>query len=53
MVALLCALGIDLQWADDQYWSTLLAVIGECKKMHTPKKKEKVSAKSMQKYIKD
>ena len=53
MVASLCALGIDLNWADDQYWSTLLNVIGEMTKLRTPKKMEKVSAPQMQKYIRD
>ena len=53
MIASLCALGIDLNWADDQYWITLLQVIGESVKLRTPKKKEKVSASAMQKYIKD
>lgn len=53
MVASLCALGIDLNWADEQYWSVLLEVIGEAVKLRTPKKKEKVSASAMQKFIKD
>ena len=53
MVASLCALGIDLNWADNQYWCILLDVIGETVKLRTPKKKEKVSVSAMQKYIKD
>ena len=53
MVASLCALHIDLQWAEDQYWSTLLNVIGEITKMRTPKKKTKVSANEMQRFIKE
>lgn len=53
MVASLCVLGVDLKWADNQYWSTLLKVIGEVVELRTPKKKEKVSASAMQKYIKD
>ena len=53
MVATLSVLGIDLEWADNQYWSTLLGVIREATEIRTPKKKEKVSAKEMQNFIKD
>lgn len=53
MVSSLCVLGIDLEWADNQYWSTLIKVIGEIVKIRTPKKKEKVTASQMSKYIKD
>lgn len=53
MVASLCVLGVDLNWADDQYWSTLVNIIGASARIRTPKKKEKVSAPSMQKFIRD
>ena len=53
MVASLSVLGIDLEWADDQYWSMLLNVIGEAVKIRTPKKKEKVNASQMKGFIKD
>lgn len=53
MVALLSVLHIDLNWADDQYWCTLLAVIREANIIRTPKKKEKVTASEMQQLIKD
>lgn len=53
MVALLSVLHIDLNWADDQYWCTLLAVIRETNIIRTPKKKEKVTASEMQQLIKD
>lgn len=53
MVATLSVLGIDLNWADNQYWSTLSRVIGEFNEMRKPKKKEKVPAAAMQKYIRD
>lgn len=49
--AMLCAIHIDLQWADNQYWITLIKVIGEYTKMHTRKKKEKVTAKEMAGFI--
>lgn len=51
MVSILCAVGVDLTWADDQYWSTLSRVVGEITKMRTPKKKEKVTTQQMAKYI--
>lgn len=44
---------VDLTWADDQYLSTLLKVIGEVAKIYTPHKKEKVSSSEMKKFIKD
>lgn len=53
MVASLCVLGIDLEWADDQYWSTLINVVGEIVKIRTPKKKEKVTAVQMKGFIRD
>lgn len=53
MVAALCMAKIDLNWAEDQYWCTLLKVIREITKLNAPRQKEKVSASQMQKYIKD
>ena len=53
MVASLSVLGIDLEWAEDQYWSTLIRVIGEIVKIRTPKKKQKVTASEMGGFIKD
>ncbi len=52
MVAILCAIGVDLNWADNQYWSTLSRVVGETTKLRTPKKKEKVTASQMTNFIK-
>jgi hypothetical protein len=49
----LCVAKIDLEWADEQYLSTLFKVIREVNKIYTPKKKEKVSASEMAKHIKD
>lgn len=53
MSANLCVLGIDLNWADEQYWCTLLNIVREVADIRTPKKKEKVSASGMQNFIKD
>ena len=53
MVASLSVLGIDLTWADHQYWSTLIKVVGEIVKIRTPKKKEKVTASQMKGFIRD
>lgn len=53
MSANLCVLGIDLKWADEQYWCTLLNIVREVADIRTPKKKEKVSASGMQNFIKD
>lgn len=53
MVCSLSALGIDLEWAEDQYWCTLLNVMGEMVKLRTPKKKEKISASQMKGFIRD
>lgn len=53
MVATLSVLGVDLVWAEDQYWSTLSRVIGEMNRIRTPKKKEKVSANQISQFIKD
>lgn len=53
MVSSLCVLGIDLQWAENQYWSTLINVIGEIVKIRTPKKQQKVTASEMRGFIKD
>lgn len=51
MVALLCVAKVDLNWAEDQYLSTLLKVLGEINKVYTPKKKEKVTASEMRNFI--
>ena len=53
MVALLSVAGVDLEWAENQYWCTLSDVIGEIVKVKTPKKKEKVTASQMGGFIKD
>lgn len=53
MVAALCMAHIDLEWAENQYWCTLLKVIREMNKLTAPKEKKKVSASDMQKHIKD
>ena len=52
MCALLGASKIDLNWADNQYWCTLLDVIREYSKLMTPKEKRKVTASEMQAFIK-
>lgn len=51
MSANLCVLGIDLNWADEQYWCTLLKVVREITDIRTPKKKEKITASGMQNFI--
>lgn len=51
IVARLCVARIPLEWADEQYLSTLFKVIGELNKIYTPKEKKKVSASEMQKHI--
>ena len=53
MVASLSLLGIDLQWADNQYWTTLMKVMGDIIKIKKPRKREKVSANSIGKFIRD
>jgi len=40
-------------WADEQYPSTLFSLMREMTKLVTPKKKEKVGASSISKYIKE
>ena len=49
MVAILGVSKIDLNWAENQYWTTLFKVIREMTKMMTPKERKKVSASEMQK----
>jgi len=49
--AMLCAIHVDLQWADNQYWITLIHLIGEYTKLHRKPKKEKVTAKEMAGFI--
>ena len=53
MCATLSIAKIDMEWADNQYWSTLFAVIREKTSMLMPKqvKKEKMSATQMQNFI--
>ncbi len=51
MVASLSVAKIDLMWAEDQYWSTLLKVIGAVTKFYTPKEKRKLNSGEAQKYI--
>lgn len=53
MVALLSVAGVDLEWAENQYWATLSSVIGEIAIIKTPKKKQKVTASQMSGFIKD
>ena len=53
MSAHLCVLGVDLEWADEQYWTTLLKIVREITEIRKPRKKEKVSASNMQNFIKD
>lgn len=53
MVASLSIAKIDLNWADDQYWSVLFNVIREVNQILTPKKKEKVTAEKMRSFIKE
>lgn len=52
MCAILLNAGIDLVWADNQYWCTLFSIINEISKSRTPKQKEKVSPAEMQQFIK-
>ena len=42
---------VDLNWADNQYFSTLFNVLGEITKTLTPKEKKKVTAMEAQKFI--
>lgn len=51
MITTCIKLGIDLKWADDQYWITLVNVIRELTKEGT--KKKKVNGSSIGKFIKD
>lgn len=53
MVAVLSTAKVDLEWADDQYWCTLLKVIREIAKINAPKEKKKVSAGEMSHFIRD
>lgn len=48
---MLCACKIDLIWAEDQYWSTLLKCIGEYNRLHTPKEKRKLTSNEVKSYI--
>jgi len=51
MISMLTVCKIDLNWAENQYWSTLLKCIGEVNRLHTPSKKEKLTAKEAKNYI--
>lgn len=51
MIALMTTAGIDLEWADGQYWTTLFDIIKNITILRTPKKKEKVSASKMAQFI--
>jgi hypothetical protein len=51
MTALLGVAKMDLNWADDQYWSTLFDVLREYTKIITPKEKRPVTAGDMTKFI--
>lgn len=53
MVASLSIARIDLNWAEDQYWSTLLKVIREKTRMLTPKERKPVSAKQMEGFVRE
>ena len=53
MCATLTLSKVDLTWADDQYWSTLLKVVGEIAKVYKPKEKKKVTNTEMQNFIRD
>lgn len=51
MVASLSIAQIDLNWADNQYWTTLFAIIREKNAILKPKEKHKLSADEMQMFI--
>lgn len=51
MCATLSMIHVDLSWADDQYWVTLIKLIREYTKAHTKPKKEKLTAKEMSGFI--
>ena len=42
---------IDLNWAEDQYWCTLLKCVREINRLHTPSKKEKLTKEEAKNYI--
>lgn len=52
MVAILINAGIDLNWADNQWWCTLFSIINDISKSREQPKKEKVSPAEMQRFIK-
>lgn len=52
MVASLSIAMIDLDWADNQYWCVLFAIIREKNKMLMPKEKKKITNQQMSNYIK-
>jgi len=51
MVASLSIAKIDLNWADNQYWSTLFKVIREKNKMLKPIERKKVTSQQMAGFI--
>lgn len=53
MCATLSQLHIDLNWADEQYMSTLLKLIREFNKMASKKERTKVGASNIKKFIND
>lgn len=52
MVATLCVAKVDLNWAEDQYWSTLFNVIGDLSKIYTKKEKRKLKASEANRFVK-
>ena len=48
----LCSVAkIDLNWADNQYFTTLFNVLGEISKTLTPKEKKKITASEASQFI--
>lgn len=51
LCAMLSAYHIDLNWAQDQYWSTLFAVISEQQKLRQKPQKQKATASDMSRFV--
>lgn len=51
MCAMLVAYKVDLDWAQNQYWTTLFAVISESQKMRQKPQKKKATATDMSRFI--
>lgn len=51
MVSILTLNRIDLVWADEQYWTTLLKVFKSITNISKPKEKRKVSASELNQFI--